>query len=94
MKKFLKRCFEFLQKHDIIEPLFDSEYPTLSKAWVEAFKKLADNKVNQRFLCDRETGRPLLTSPNAPVFFKYKIYPLKGASVLFRWLRQVPARDT
>ena len=84
MKKFWKRGFEFLIKHDVIEPLFDSEYPTLSKAWVEAFKKLADNQK----LAGSQANKHFLMSPGAPVFFKYKVHPQKAILLFFCWLRQ------
>ncbi len=82
MKNFLKKHFESLLRNGVIEQMFDSEYPTLSKAWVRAVTVLADNHSDRRFL----------TSPGISIFARYKIHPLKGAVLLFRYLRQITTR--
>ncbi|MDO8492822.1 MAG: hypothetical protein Q7S34_04230 [bacterium] len=83
MKKFFKKFFDFLLNRGVIEPRFDSKYPGLSKEYVGAVKKLADNKVNMRFLT---------SDPPGPIFPRYKIHPLKGVSLLFGWLWKVLAK--
>ena len=86
MKKFLeslKKCFSFLKKHGVVEPMFDANYPEYSREYVEALTRLADNKVNQRFLM----------GPGGKFFPRYRIHPLKGISLFYRWLCRAPARN-
>ncbi len=80
-KKFLKKAREFLVKHGVLEPMFDTNYPRFNREYVTALTEYADSKKNQRFLCDSETGKCL---------WRYKFHPLKGTANFFHWLFQTP----
>ncbi|KKU81204.1 MAG: hypothetical protein UY07_C0024G0024 [Parcubacteria group bacterium GW2011_GWA1_47_8] len=52
----------------ILEKNYDEKFPSLSKEWCEAIKRLADLKINERFLTG---GRQIYW------FNKYRIHPLR-----------------
>ncbi len=81
MKMLLKTLREWLERLGILEPVFDTDYPSLAREYVRAVKELADGKVNRRFLMDAHSGAG---------FWRYKFHPLKAMLIFFHWVFQTP----